>query len=80
MIGQEARFLQDWSQGLGHRPEEAIAIFKIIGPFLVGKEVGPADLDLNDREFALGPDRHQVGAPAVWQRYLAHREQVMPAK
>ena len=40
-------------------------------------EIGLGDLNLDDREAALGINRHQVGAPPVRQRHLANSEQVL---
>ena len=47
---QEPLLLQQADQRPRHRPEEAVAIFQIIGPLGIAGQVGLADLDLDDRQ------------------------------
>ncbi len=76
----ETLVIEQGRQQVRNRPEESVAIIEIVDPFLVAEQIGAADLDLDDRQFPFGPDRHQIRAPAVGQRHFAHGEQILPAE
>src|SRR3546814_1750842 len=40
-------------------PEKTVAMIEILGPFCVPEQIGPRDLDLDDRDPALGIDRSE---------------------
>lgn len=63
-----------------NRPEESIAKVEIVEPFAVAEQIGPGDLDLDDRQPALGVDRHQIGAPPIGQGHFAYCEKVLPTE
>ena len=63
--GEVLLLLEQTGEVRRDRPEEAIALVEIIEPFAVADQVGLGDLDLDNRQPALGIDRHQVGAAPV---------------
>jgi hypothetical protein len=66
------------SSGVGRQaPVEPVAELEVVGPFAVAEQVGARGLDLDDHQLALGVDSHQVGAPAVAQRHLGERPDVV---
>ena len=52
--------------------EQPVAMQPVVHPFLVGAEIRDRRLDLDDPDFAVGAERHEIGAPAGRQRQLAH--------
>jgi hypothetical protein len=52
--------------------KQPIAMQPIIEPLLVGTKVGNRRLDLDDPQFAVGAEGHEIGAPARRQRQFAH--------
>ena len=52
--------------------EQPVAMQPVVDPFLVGAKIGDRRLDLDDPDFAVAAERHQVGAPARRQRQFAH--------
>ena len=52
--------------------EQPVAVQPVVHPFLVGAEIGDRGLDLDDPDFAVAAERHEIGAPAGRQRQLAH--------
>ena len=51
--------------------EQPIAMAAIVDPFLVGAEIGHRGFYLDNDDFAVAPERDQIGAPARRQRQFA---------
>ena len=51
--------------------EQPVAVHPIVHPFLVGAEIRHRGLDLDDPDFAVAAERHQIGAAARGERQLA---------
>ena len=47
----------------------------VVGPFLVGAKIRDRGLDLDDPDFAIASERHQIGTPPRQQRQLRHAGQ-----
>ena len=60
-------------QAGGHRPEEAIAMIKIIRPFAVTAQIREADLDLDQCQTAGCIDSKDVGPTAPGKRHFGER-------
>ena len=57
--------------------EQPVAVHPVVHPFLVGAEIRDRGLDLDDPDFAVGAERHEIGAAARRQRQFAdHAEAV----
>lgn len=80
IVRKEALLFEEVGEVRRHGPKESVAIFEVVGPFAVAQQVRLGDLDLHDRERALGVDRHKVRAAAVRQRHFADSEEIVPAK
>ena len=57
--------------------EQPVAVHPVVHPFLVGAEIRDRGLDLDDPDFAVGAQRHEVGAAARSQRQLADHAEAM---
>jgi hypothetical protein len=54
--------------------EQPVAMQPVIDPPLVGAQIRDRRFDLDDPNLAVGAERHQIGAPAGWQRQFAHHQ------
>ena len=48
--------------------EQPVAMQPVVGPFLVGAEIGDRGFDFDDDDLAVAAERDQIGAPARRQR------------
>ena len=48
--------------------EQPVAVQPVVGPFLIGAEIGHRRFDFDNDDLAVAAERHQVGAPARRQR------------
>ena len=57
--------------------EQPVAVHPVVHPFLIGAEIRHRGLDLDNPDFAVGAERHEVGAAARRQRQLANHAEAM---
>src|SRR5215813_14917578 len=57
------------------REKQPITMQPIIHPLLVSAKVGDRRLDLHDPHVAVSSERHQIGAPAGYEREFAHHRE-----
>ena len=78
-VGQDQSSIvwQDLGREIGRdRKEQRVAVLAVLGPLLVGAEVGNARFDFNNPNFAVAADGQDVGATAVAERDLAQTFEV----
>ena len=59
----------------GGGEEQAVTVQAVVGPLLVGTEIRDGGLDLDDPDFPVAAERHQIGAAPRQQRQFGNAGQ-----